>query len=619
MPQPSGQGGPGEPSEPKRPPAQIGPGGTAPAVSRDDVIAALDEIATLLELGGENDFKTQAYRRALRALEAGGWDPVAAAVDGTLADHKGFGPALVEKIATLVTTGSLPYLDELRRSFPKTLTDLLAVRGLGAKRLGRLHRELGITDAESLRRACEDGRLAALKGFGAASARRLVDGLDYISLNAGRWLLPDALGGSQAILLALSRDKLHANLTIAGEVARGAETVTSLRLLAIAPEQASPAETLDRLAADIRAAGIAPAVSLDHEALRLTFRAPADMPVTLVVAPIRQEGTRRVLETSSPEHSAALAQRARRLGLDLRSDGLYRDGVVLEPADETEFYRLLDLPFLAPELREDGVALERAIDGRLSPLVEPTDLRGFLHVHTTASDGKNTLEEMAKAIAQRGGTYFGVCDHSQASHWAGGLSPAEVSDQHAAIDAWNAAGRSPFILKGIEADILPDGRIDYDEATLASFDFVVASVHINFQMTKEEMTRRVLRALDNPLVDILAHPTGRLLLERPGYAIDLDAVAARAAERDVILEINANPHRLDLAWDRARAFRTGGLRFSINTDAHTVDGLRNDVYGVCVARRAGIGPGEILNTLPLEVLRERFRQRRNRAGIRKDH
>lgn len=596
-------------------------GSRGSAVSSSDLVEVLEEIATLLEIRGENDFKISAYRKAARAIESGDWDPIEAIIAGTLGQRKGFGEALVEKLTTLVRTGTLPFLDTVRAEVPADLVALLAIPGLGAKRLGRLHRELGVVDAKTLREGCADGRVATLKGFGPATARRILDGLDYLERHAGLFLLLDADAECAALEAAIAPEATGGGSSGAhrilrsGALARRSETVRSIELLGLAddPEQAA-AKTV-RAARDAGIASTAtPSIATAGRACHASFRTSTGFPVVTVFLPRDADASHTVREMSGPAHWEALVARAEARGLLLDATGLSQGGKLLPCADEESFYARLGLPHLPPELREDEHSITRAEAGGSLALVDAGDLRGYLHVHTTASDGKNTLEEMAEAIAARGGEYFGVCDHSQASHWAGGLTPDEVRSQHAAIDAWNAAARTPRILKGIEADILPDGRLDYDDAVLATFDFVVASVHINFQMSEPEMTRRVLAALDNPRVDILGHPTGRLLLERPGYPIDLDAVAAKALERDVILEINANPHRLDLSWDRARRYRSGGLRFSINTDAHAVGGLDNARFGIDVARRAGIGPSEVLNALPLEAITARFQARRSPRG-----
>lgn len=596
---------PQPPSAPGTPPQAV-----RSAVSALDLETALDEIAVLLELRGENDFKIAAYRRAARDIAESTWDPVAAVLDGSIRARKGYGDALVEKLTTLVATGRLPWLEELRASLPMALPPLLAIPGLGAKRLGRLHRELGVADASGLRAACLDGRLASLKGFGPASARRLLQGLDYIESQAGRWLLSDALDEARRIISLLSTPT-GTDLVLTGALARWAETVTSIDFLLT---DSAPSRALTEIAERALTAGLVASAPMPETAGQtaptLRFHAGRGLPMTIMASRPEDASTRLVLGSSATSHRAALAERAAARGLVLDDRGLSRDGNAIHPANESDFYALLDLPFLPAELREDGESVRLAAAGLHEPPIEHADLRGFLHVHTSASDGRLSLEEMATEIANRGGTYFGVCDHSQASHWAGGLTREEVRAQHAAIDAWNASGRAPRILKGIEADILPDGRLDYDDETLATFDFVVASVHINFQMSEAEMTARVLSALDHPAVDVLGHPTGRLLLERPGYPIDLDAVTRRAAERDVILELNANPHRLDLAWDRARAARNGTLRFAIDTDAHAAEGLDNDRFGVAVARRAGITRREVLNALPLDELEARFRARR---------
>src|SRR5690606_1623806 len=314
--------------------------------------------------------------------------------------------------------------------------------------------------------------------------------------------------------------------------------------------------------------------------------------------------------TGSEEHWAALVERAASLGMQLTPGGLLRDGAPVAAEDEAALYAALELTFVPPELREGRGELEAAAAGALPRLVAYEDLRGCFHCHTTYSDGRATLREMAEAALARGWRYLGIADHSRAAAYAGGLSPDDVRRQHEEIDAWNEErGHELWIFKGIEADILPDGRLDYadgDEEVLASMDYVVGSVHSSFGLSQAEQTARVLRALENPYLTFLGHPTGRLLLSRRGYAIDLDAVIDAAAERGVAIEINANPYRLDMDWRYWREARAKGVRTAINPDAHSIDGLDDVRYGVGVARKGWLGVEDVVNAWGVDEVKAYF-------------
>ncbi|MCZ7648589.1 MAG: PHP domain-containing protein [Planctomycetota bacterium] len=542
----------------------------------------LDELGRRLELTGESSFKVRAYHKSaevLRALKTPLGELIQA---GKLEELPGVGKAIAEKIETLHRSGTHKTLERLRQEVPDGLLDLAGLPGLGAKKVLQLRKELGVDGLDALERAIDDGRVEQLKGFGAKLASSLKDALAFARRSAGRQRMPEAAAEADAALEAVRAWPGVERAEAAGEVRRRCETTGPPSLVVCA---AAGARLQERLGA-----------------MRVRAARPDRFGLALLY------------ETGSEAHLQALETRAKERGLQLGSDGLKRGGEDLPAPDEAAVYAALGLPFIPPELREGQGEVEAAAAGRLPRLVEDGDLRGILHAHTTFSDGNNTLEEMAETVRGMGLEYFGVADHSQSARYAGGLSPERVARQHEEADRLNAkyaAAGLPFrILKGIESDIREDGSLDYDDATLAKFDFVVASVHSQFHLPREAQTARIGKALAHPATTILGHATGRLLLRREGYTVDVERILEACAEHGVVVEINAHPVRLDLDWRWHRRALELGAWLSINPDSHNTAELKLMPYGVAVARKGGVGPERVLNALGLAALRERLAARK---------
>jgi len=570
------------------------------------IAAVLAEIGTLLELQGENPFRARAFYGAARVIEGLSGDVAELVRTGELAKIKGIGPATAEVARELVETGVSTMHRELREATPAGLFEVLEVPGLGARRIHTLHRELGIASLDDLERAAVEGRIAGLAGFGVKTQEKILEGVAFLRSVAGRRRWPDAHAVAVSVVELLGRVPGARRVEVVGGLRRLLETVDRVEIL-VETEHASPVlaalESLPGVAEVRRAGDVAATARLAEGAmLAVSCAAPGSFAAALLHA------------TGSEEHWAALVERAASLGMQLTPGGLLRDGAPVAAEDEAALYAALELTFVPPELREGRGELEAAAAGALPRLVAYEDLRGCFHCHTTYSDGRATLREMAEAALARGWRYLGIADHSRAAAYAGGLSPDDVRRQHEEIDAWNEErGHELWIFKGIEADILPDGRLDYadgDEEVLASMDYVVGSVHSSFGLSQAEQTERVLRALENPYLTFLGHPTGRLLLSRRGYAIDLDAVIDAAAERGVAIEINANPYRLDMDWRYWREARAKGVRTAINPDAHSVDGLDDVRYGVAVARKGWLGVEDVVNAWGLEEVKAFFGRKR---------
>ncbi|MBP9144051.1 MAG: DNA polymerase/3'-5' exonuclease PolX [Thermoanaerobaculia bacterium] len=574
---------------------------------RTQIAALLREVAVLLELRGENPFRCRAFANGARAIEGMAEDPLDLFEAGTLGEVRGIGPGLVAGIAEIVLTGSLALLAELRAEFPAGVRDLLRIPGLGPKRLHVLLKDLQIDSPAALERACREGRVAALPGFGAKSQEKLLQGLGSLQRFGERHLQPAARGAAEELALHLRAHPAVADVVIAGSLRRGCETIGDLDLLvsvgasdrsAVVEHFLAAPSVLQPIEQGVTKAAVVVAGGLRAD-LRLVER--DEMPAALLHF------------TGSKEHNVQLRSRAKGYGWTLNEYGLHEGETRFALDSESAIYGKLGLSFLPPETREGMGEIELAEAGAIPALVELADLRGTLHVHTDWSDGIATLETMALAAGNLGWEYLGIADHSRAAAYARGLDAARVRRQWEEIDRWNAAGRKPWLFKGTECDILADGALDFDDELLLGFDYVVASVHSRFNLSREAMTARWVRAASHPCVTFLGHPTGRLLLVREPYDVDLDRVLQAARENGAIPELNANPHRLDLDWRQLRLWLAGGGTTSIHPDAHSPHGLTDVQYGIGIARKALAVPGQVLNCRPVGELRDYFDARRERA------
>jgi DNA polymerase (family 10) len=578
-------------------------------MTKEDVAAALIEYGQLLELKGEPSFRTLSYQTAARAiLEFGGnFNGLVAA--GRVDEIGGIGSTLKAKIESLVNTGRLPQLDALRTEVPPGLIQMLRIPGLGTKKVKALYDQLGVSTLEGLKIACDDGRVAKVKGFGAKTQAKILDGLRFV-MSAGRRVRIDQALAVAMILAERFREVPGViGLSACGSLRRRQETVGNVGLLISAADPAAvldafvgQAEVLQTAGRTENSAAVVLGIAVDGHRIEVNadIRVVSDdeFPVTLVQY------------TGSKKHVEKLRARAAGRGLDLTETHLLRSGEPVVCASEDDVYSELGLAFVPPELREDTGEIEAAEHSTLPSLVEVSDIRGVLHNHTTYSDGGATLEEMALAAKELGLEYFGVGDHSQSLRVARGLPPDVVRRQHAEIDALNRRLNGIRIFKGCECDILEDGSLDYPDEVLRTFEYVVVSVHTLFGMSQEDMTARVCKALSHPATTILGHATGRLLLRREGYKIDLDAVLRCAARYGKMIEINAQPTRLDLDWTYVRKAKAMGIPIVINPDAHSTGELALYPFGVDVARRGWLEAADVFNTRPVDAVAKEFDRRR---------
>ncbi|HET7600743.1 MAG TPA: DNA polymerase/3'-5' exonuclease PolX [Gemmatimonadales bacterium] len=552
------------------------------------VAQVLEQIAAFLELRGENPFRIRAFRTAARTINSLPGDLADALADGSLAGTKGIGPATLQIVQELAATGKSSLLEELREQVPAGLVEMLAISGLGVAKIRQIHEVLAVDSIPELEAAALDGRLAKLPRFGQKTSENILKGIAFLRQASAFRLSHHAAEEAEGLRKALQKLPGVVQAQVAGEVRRRCEIVRDLVLVLVA--DVPPAELFDRLS---RLPGVHEFAGQDERRVTLRFAGGAGAQI-VVTTPVNL-GAVLVQATGSEAHLRDLATHAGSLGYNLSGAALWRGSEFVPTPAEDDLYRALGLEPIPPELREGMGEIAAAAAGDLPRLLEPRDLRGFLHCHTTYSDGSNTVQELALACKAAGYSYVGITDHSQAAAYAGGLKPGDLERQGEEIDAANAALSGVRVLKGIEADILVDGRLDYDERVLGRLDFVIGSIHSRFNLGESEMTARMLAAMDNPYLTIIGHPTGRLLLSRDPYAVNLDALFEKAAATGVAMEINADPHRLDLDWHVLRRARDAGVTISIGADAHSVAGIGNVEFGVGIARKGWLGPDDVLN------------------------
>jgi DNA polymerase (family 10) len=566
------------------------------------VARVLGEIADILEIKGENPFKIRAYRNAADIVSNHPHDLVTLDL-AALREIPGIGKDLAAKIREIADTGACEYHQALLAEFPPTVLDLMGLQGVGPKTVATLYKGLGIRSIEELERAAADGRIRSLRGMGAKKEALILKALDERRQHFGRHLLPDTDAVATALVAYLQSAAPDAIITPVGSLRRGTETCGDLDLLACgAAAGLMDAFVEHPLVERILARGET------KSSVRLQDGFQADL--RLVAAESR--GAALQYFTGSKPHNIALRDRAMARGLKLNEYGLFRieDDTKIAGDREEAIYKALDLDWIVPELREDRGEIAAAECGALPHLLERSALRGDLHSHTTETDGKESIEEMARAAAAAGLEYLAITDHSKALAMANGLDETRARAHARRIRDLDGI-HGVRLLAGIECDILADGSLDLADDCLAELDLVVASVHSGFNQDRSQMTARLLRALDNPHVDILGHPTGRRLLRRGPYPVDIDAVIERAAERQVAMEINCQIERLDLNDAQARLASSRGVRIVISTDAHSRQEFERLRWGTLVARRAWIEPHQVLNARPFEEMRALLRRNRS--------
>ena len=557
-----------------------------------EIADALSELGTLYELDGAVSYRVIAYREAARVIRDNPVSVEELARAGRATELPGVGKTLAEKVLALVETGSIPAAEKLKQRFPPSLIEVTRVPGLGARTARRLYEELGIASLEQLREAAESGRLQAVRGLGRKAEQNVLASVERLEEQgvAERRLLSDVLPIAEEIAARLRESPASGEVAIAGSVRRMAETCKDVDVIATATDSEALAAALaaHELVAEPRATGEAAASIVTHNGIKVELR----------IAEPKEFGNLLQHFTGSAEHNVKLRERAVARGLSVSEHGIKdtESGKVTRCATEAEVYRRLDLPYIEPELRDGSGEIKAGEDGSLPKLVTLEDIRGDLHCHTTLSDGHNTLEEMTEAARERGYSYLAVTDHSASHGFGNDVQPDALLARVEEVRELNRRTRGLRLLAGTEANILPDGSLDYEDDVLAQLDWVIASVHTSFRISERKMTDRVLAAVEHPRVDCIGHLTGRMILRRRPYEIDVERIAEAAAANGTMLEINGNPNRRDLSEQHARLAAEIGAPIVLNTDAHRVRTLENMRYGVATARRAWLTAERITNT-----------------------
>jgi DNA polymerase (family X) len=563
-------------------------------MDRRQVARVLEEMAAMLEIKGENPFKVRAYENGARAI-LGMQEELGEAVrSGTLRQVPGIGAGLSSNIETLVRTGTLPYYEELKAAFPPGLRECIRVPGFSPRKAKQVFDALGVDSLDALEEACRDGRIASLKGFGAKTSEKILKGIGMVRAGAGLHKYSRARARAEESLMVLRAMRLAARVEIAGEIRRRCEIVGRAEFVAAAVDPGPIARAFRELPGIAEPFGEPEGAGEDHP-VRVRFG--GGLIGDLVIAPPNEFGAAWLHATGSPSHVEALSSVAAERGLRLEPSGLFkgRGKKPVAAAAEEDIYEALGLSFVEPELREGGAEIEAAAAGTLPDLIRQEDLQGLIHVHTTESDGRDSLEDMLGAVSKAGYRWVAITDHSQTAGYAGGLTPDRVLLQRAAIRAARKQFPDLVIFHGTEADILADGSIDYGDEFLEGFEVVVASVHSRFGLSREEQTRRLIRAVGNPRVTVLGHPTGRLLLSRDPIDVDVEAVLDAAAASGCAVEINCSPDRLDLDWRFCRGAVARGIPMAIDPDAHSIGEIALVPYGIGIARKGWVTREATLN------------------------
>lgn len=580
-----------------------------------DVAGFLEEIGVLLRLAGENDFKAIAFDRAARTIESMD-SPIGRFVaNGEVTSIKGIGKSIAEDIYSLFETGEIPVLTELKQTVPAGLIKWLDISGLGPKSVYKIHHSLGITELDELKKACEDGSVAALPGLGAKSAEKILKSIAWMEQFSERCRLDEAHVIADRVVGLLKDQPGVQEISVAGSYRRSMETIGDIDVLIGASEDVA-SSLFDVFTGDEQVMEV-----LGRGDTKSSVRTREGRQVDLRIVKPEQFPAALMYFTGSKEHNVALRQRARDRGMALNEYGLFKldaDGNTdfsqpVKYGSEQDIYRKLGLSWVPPELREDRGEVAYFAEHESMDLVQESDIRGVLHAHSTWSDGKYSIEEMARACMDRGFEYLGLTDHSKTAAYAGGLDVRRVQQQWKEIDTVNdklsREGHNFRVFKGIESDILADGSLDYDEDILAGFDFIIASVHFSLDMPPEKMLDRLIRAVEHPRTTILGHPTGRLLLKRDGSKVDLNTVIERAAAAGTAIEINANPWRLDIDWRYGNKAKEVGLMTAVCPDAHETEGIDDIQYGVRIARKAKFNKERVLNTMGTKEISDWFKRK----------
>ncbi len=574
-------------------------------MKKNEVAGILEEIGILLEIKEDNPFKSRAYINGARIVLNLEEDLETLVSENRLTAISGIGQALSGKITEYVRTGKLQYYEELKASIPAGLMEMLRVPGLGPKKVRILYEKLGITNLRSLEYACKENRLVELPGFGVKTQEKVLAGIEYLKTFQGQYYYAEALGLAWTALEPLRQHPGVTEASLAGSIRRAKEVVGDIDLVAAAENTAEITGFFSELpqVREVVSCGETMTSVLLDSGIRADLRVvkPREYPYALHHF------------TGSKEHNTALRRLAKEKGLKINEYGLFSGEELIPCHTEKELYAALGLNYIPPELRENTGEIEAAQHGPLPELLKVGDIKGIFHLHTTYSDGSNSIAEMVEEALRYGYEYIGISDHSQTAAYAGGLKAADIRRQHEEIRRLREVYPKIAICFGIESDIRFDGALDYPDDLLADFDFVIASVHSQFRMTEEDMTKRIVKAMSHPAVTMLGHATGRILLAREGYPVNIEVILKTALEHGVIMELNASPARLDLDWRHLKKAKEMGVLISINPDAHRIEEINDINYGIAVARKGWLAKEDVFNCYPVNWVSEYLAKKQRNA------
>ncbi|MBD3271288.1 MAG: DNA polymerase/3'-5' exonuclease PolX [Elusimicrobia bacterium] len=567
-----------------------------------EISAVLEEIATILEFINENPFKVRAYQNAARVIASTDQNLTTLVNTNQLKSLKGIGSGIAEKITELVTTGSLPYYEELKKKMPPGFVEMLGIPSLGPKKAKKLHDMLHITTLGELEYACKENRLVDIEGFGKKTQEKILSGIEYIKKTKNLHRLDTAYDHAHELLRYFKNTKHLTKLSLAGSIRRFKEVVKDIDLVGSASD---PERVMKEFVSN-------PAVEtvIAHGTTKSSVRLSAGINADLRLVSDKEFPYALHHFTGSKEHNIAMRTRAKSMGITMNEYGLFKKNRLIACKTETDVFKHLGLDYIEPELRENTGEIQAAESHTLPDLLTEKDITGIFHVHTAMSDGEIPLQAMVEAVKKKGYQYVGISDHSQSAFYAHGLKQPDLHKQHTQIEQLNKQMKNFVILKGIESDILPDGSLDYPDSVLEKFDFVIGSVHSKFSMNEQEMTKRLIKAMKNKYLTMLGHLTGRLLLAREAYPVNHRDVIQAASDYGVIIELNANPYRLDIDWRHLKHVKEKEVLISINPDAHDTDDLDYIRYGVGIARKGWLSKIDVFNTRSIGEIRNYLSNRR---------
>ncbi len=573
-------------------------------MDKKEAAGILEDIGVLLELKGENPFKTRAYENAARSLLAQPGDLDTLVAETGLKGIKGIGEGIREKLLELYETGSMGYYEEIKASIPAGIVEMLRIPGLGPKKAKALYEKLGIGNIGELEYACHENRLVELEGFGRKTQDNILQGIAFVKKHAELYLYQFASDEAEKLIRPILKSKKVIRASVAGSIRRRKEITKDIDIVAATDEPDAVMELFTTLPDVERVAsrGETKSSVVLKSGIAADLRTVTDKEYPYALHHF----------TGSKEHNTAMRSRAKKMDMKMNEYGLFKGKAekLIGCKDETEIFAALGLAFIPPELREDMGEIDAAEKGKLPMLVEESDIKGVIHVHSRYSDGTDEIAEIAAEAKKMGYSYLGLTDHSPTAAYAGGLKPEDLRRQQADIDEVNASMKGFRVFKGAEVDILPDGRLDYPEKVMQGFDFTVCSIHAKFNMTEDEATKRLIKAVENPHCTILGHPTGRLLLSREGYPVNMRKVIEAAAANNVAIELNAHPLRLDIDWREIRYAKELGVKIAINPDAHNLGGLNDMRYGVGIARKGWLEKFDVLNAMSVAEIEKWFKGRK---------